>query len=85
MLKDSAQYLTYWPQVVRAFAGAAFAEATADSIAGCGGVALWLPPGVGSDEDAMGALVQEAVPADEHDEVFGVLGQMDEFHSTEPH
>ena len=56
-----------------------------DTIDSCGGVALWFPPGVGSDDEAMGALVAEAVPAADHDEVFGFLSQMGEFHLAEPH
>ena len=63
VLRDAHLYLTYWPPFVKAFAGAAFANGTADSIDDCGGVALWLPPGVESDEETMGALVAEAVPA----------------------
>jgi ribosomal protein S18 acetylase RimI-like enzyme len=82
---DANVYLSYWPRLVQAFGGAAFAEGTADSIDGCGGVALWFPPGVGSDEETMGALVAEAVPVADQEEVFGFMGQMGEFHLTEPH
>lgn len=84
-LHDGDRYLKYWPQFVKAFAGAAFEKGTADSIDDCGGVALWLPPGVEPDEETMGAITSEAVPADEQEEVFAVLGQMGEFHPTEPH
>lgn len=84
-LPDAHQYLTYWPQFVMAFAGSAFANGTADSIDSCGGVALWLPPGLEADEEAMGAIATEAVPEADQEEVFAVLGQMPEFHPTEPH
>src|SRR3954452_21680123 len=47
---DPNQYLTFWPPFVRAFAGGAFTHGTADSVDECGGVAMWLPPGVGPDE-----------------------------------
>jgi GNAT superfamily N-acetyltransferase len=83
--RDPAVYLTYWPPVVKAFGGAAFAEGTADSIDDCGGVALWLPPGVAGDDEAMGAIAAESVPAAEQVEVFGFMGQMDNFHPEEPH
>ena len=33
----------------------------------------------------MGALAAEAVPAADQEEVFGFMGQMGEFHPTEPH
>jgi ribosomal protein S18 acetylase RimI-like enzyme len=78
-------YLAYFPQVVKAFGGAAFETGTADSIDDFGGVALWLPPGVGSDEETMGAIAAEAVPVGDQEAVFGFMGQMGEFHPTEPH
>lgn len=84
-LPDAHLYLTYWPQVVKAFGEAAFANGTADSIDDCGGVALWLPPGAEPDEEALGALAAEAVPASDQEEVFDFMGQLGNFHPTEPH
>src|SRR6476660_5542946 len=78
-------FLTYFPPLAKAFGGAAFANGTADSIDDCGGVALWLPPGVASDDETMGSITAEAVPADEQEEVFGFLDKMGEYHPTEPH
>ncbi len=78
-------YLTYWPRVVRAFGGAAFASGTADATEDVAAVALWLPPGVAPDEETLGVLTAEAVPAADQDEVFGFMGQMGDFHPTEPH
>ena len=85
VLPDPSRYLAYFPQFIRAFGGAALENGTADSIDDCGGVALWLGPGVDADEETMGALAAEAVPAAEQDSVFAFLGQMGEFHPTEPH
>ena len=84
-LRDANQYLTYWPPFVKVFAGGAFTAGTADSVDDCGGVALWLPPGVGLDGDALVASAAAAIPAAEQDERFALLGQMDEFHPSEPH
>ena len=84
-LPDPARYLTYWPRFVAAFAGNAFAADTADSIEDCRGVALWLPPDVGPDDEAMAAIATEAVPESDHEEVFGILGQMGDYHPTERH
>ena len=84
-LSDAGAYLTYWPQFVSALAGNAFAAGTADSIGDCGGVALWLPPDVGSDDEAIAAITAEAVPEPDQEEVFSVLGQMGEYHPTERH
>jgi GNAT superfamily N-acetyltransferase len=82
---DAGRYLTYWPRFVRALVGNAVSAGTADSIDDCGGVAMWLPPGVGPDDEAMAAIVAEAVPEPEHEEVFDVMGQMAEYHPTERH
>jgi len=84
-LREANQYLTYWPRFVKAMGGGAFEQGTADSVDDCGGVALWLAPGVSADEESMGAIAEEAVPAAEQEEVFSVMGQMGEFHPTEPH
>src|SRR5258706_16305448 len=75
VFRDANSYLTVWPPFVKAFAGGAFAEGTADSIDDYGGVAMWLPPGAAADGETMGALVLEAGPADERDEVFAFLAQ----------
>src|SRR6188472_3625543 len=67
--RDANQYLTFWPPLVKAFGGGAFANGTADSIDDCGGVALWLPPGVEADEETMGAIAAEGIPAAQQEEV----------------
>jgi GNAT superfamily N-acetyltransferase len=85
VLPDPHLYLTYWPPLVRAFGGAAFAGGTADSIDDTSGIALWLAPGVAGDDEAMGALAAEAIPEAEQEEVFAFMGQMAEFHPQEPH
>jgi GNAT superfamily N-acetyltransferase len=84
-LPDPARFLTYWPQAVKALGGNAFAAGTADSISDCGGVALWLPPDVGPDDEAMAAIATEAVPESDQEEVFGLMEQMGEYHPTESH
>jgi ribosomal protein S18 acetylase RimI-like enzyme len=85
VFRDANLYLTYWPRVVKAFGGAALETGTADSVDDYGGVALWLPPGVGSDEAMMGVLIAEAVAADDQQEVDDFMEQMGEFHPTESH
>jgi GNAT superfamily N-acetyltransferase len=84
-LPDPARFLMYWPQTVKALGGNAFAAGTADSISDCGGVALWLPPDVGPDDEALAAIATEAVPEPDQEEVFGLLEQMGEYHPTESH
>ena len=47
--------------------------------------AFWLPPGVGVDEEAMGAWI-ERVPRDEiKGDVMGLAEQMGGYHPEEPH
>ena len=59
------QYWTFAPRLVKAFAGRAFEHGTAFGVEGYFASALWLPPGVTTDEEAMGAVVEESIsPAD---------------------
>ncbi|HEY7061026.1 MAG TPA: GNAT family N-acetyltransferase [Chloroflexota bacterium] len=82
---DPAQYLTYFPRFVRAFGGRAFEHGTAYRTEDGAGVALWLPPGVSPDEEAVGAVFAESVPGPEQAAVFAVLDQMAHYHPDEPH
>lgn len=79
------QYLTFWPDFVRAFGGRAFDHGTAHQAEGYAGAALWLPPGVHSDDDALAALLQRSVAERDQKEVFAVLEQMEGYHPSEPH
>ena len=85
VLRDAHLYVTYWPKLIRAFAGEAFAGGTADSIDDHGGIALWLAPGVSSDDEMMGALAAEAIPEEQQEEIFTFMMQMAEFHPKDPH
>ena len=82
---DPQQYLTHFPTIVRAFGGRAFAHGTGHHVSGFAGAALWLPPGVTPDEQALAAIVRASVPAARHSEVFGVFEQMGRHHPHEPH
>ena len=82
---DPQQYLTHFPTIVQAFGGRAFAHGTGHHVSGFAGAALWLPPGVAPDEQALTAIVRASVPAARHAEVFGVFEQMGRHHPHEPH
>jgi ribosomal protein S18 acetylase RimI-like enzyme len=82
---DPRQYLASFPAFVSAFAGEAFEHGTAYCIDGYAGVALWLPPGVHSDEDALGAFFQSTVAEEDQDDLMAVLEQMGKYHPSEPH
>ncbi|CAN5891058.1 GNAT family N-acetyltransferase [soil metagenome] len=83
---DPVQYLTYFPAGVRAFGGRAFEHGTGHHLSGFAGAALWLPPGVLPDEEALGAAVEASVPEKElQAEVFAVFERMGSYHPAEPH
>jgi ribosomal protein S18 acetylase RimI-like enzyme len=82
---DPQQYLTTWPDLVQAFGGRAFDHGTAYYTEDYSGAALWLPPGVGPDEEALMALFERSVAEHRHAEVFAVLQQMGTYHPSEPH
>jgi ribosomal protein S18 acetylase RimI-like enzyme len=82
---NSQQYLASMPRLARAFGGSAFKHDTAYCTNEYTGVALWLPPGVSPDEDALDAIIRSTVPASVLDDVFAVFEQMARYHPDEPH
>jgi ribosomal protein S18 acetylase RimI-like enzyme len=78
-------YLRNMPLAAQAFGGKSFALGTADAIDDLAGVALWLPPGVTADEEALGALFERTAPASIQPDLAGVFEQMASFHPHEPH
>ncbi len=84
-LPDPAVYLSTFSSIARAFGGSAFQGGTAYIADGFAGVALWLPPGVGSDEEALMQLFDENVGDDVKEDLSGIFEQMEKFHPAEPH
>lgn len=82
---DPHTYLTTFAKVARAFGGRAFEEGTAHVAGELAGAALWLPPGVRSDEETMGVLMAQTVPEASQADMFSVFEQMGAYHPTEPH
>jgi GNAT superfamily N-acetyltransferase len=82
---DAEQYTSSWPRFVDAFGGRAFGSGTAHRAEGFAAIALWLPPGVAPDEEAM--LPPLYVGADDslRRDIDRVLGQMGDFHPLEEH
>jgi ribosomal protein S18 acetylase RimI-like enzyme len=78
-------YLTSMPSFTSAFGGRAFEHASAHATEDFCGAALWLPPGVHPDEDALGAVVEGTVMASVREDLYRVLEQMAKFHPGEPH
>ena len=85
VLPDPACYLEFFPRVLQHYGGGAFDHDSAYRSTDFGATALWLPPGVGSDEAALGAVMEEAVDPGRLGEVFGLLEQVGKAHPEEPH
>lgn len=85
MLPDPSDYRTYFARVLEPFAGGAFDHGAAYRSDDFKGVALWLPPGVHSDEEAMGAVMQEALSTERQGEVFGFFEELGKSHPQYDH
>jgi ribosomal protein S18 acetylase RimI-like enzyme len=85
MYPDSQHYWEYLPSFVKAFAGAAFEHRSADFVDGYSAAALWLPPGIHPDDDALFTLLRHSVPERDQPGVFALFEQMDGNHPAEPH
>lgn len=85
LLPKPQDYLAGWRRFVMGLGGRALDHRTAFVTPDSAAAAFWLPPGVESDADALGALIESAV-ADEKKAVLGqVVEKMAEFHPHEPH
>jgi ribosomal protein S18 acetylase RimI-like enzyme len=82
---DPYQYLAHFPSIVRAFGGKAFAHRTGYHVCNFAGAALWLPPGVQPDEEALAAVLRGSVAAERQPTVFAVFEQIGRYHPREPH
>jgi GNAT superfamily N-acetyltransferase len=78
-------FLRNMPQAARAFSSKAFALGTAYEIGGFAGVALWLPPGISSDEEALASLMERTAHAEIKQDLAQVFERMATFHPREPH
>jgi ribosomal protein S18 acetylase RimI-like enzyme len=78
-------YLSHFSSFVQAFAGRAFTHGSAYYVDGFAGAALWLPPGVYPDEEALDALLQRSTSEQTQKDLFAVFEQMRHSHPSEPH
>ena len=85
MYPGATGYLTHFPAFLRAFGGKAFTSKTAWRFGEFEAVALWFPPHVEPDGDAVIAEVTQSVASDQHVDLFAVLEQMDGAHPAFPH
>jgi ribosomal protein S18 acetylase RimI-like enzyme len=82
---DAQKYLLYFSSFARAFGGKAFSNKSAHYIGNYSGAALWLPPHVDPDVDALIRLFQETTTKEAQGIVPRVLEKMGGYHPQEPH
>jgi ribosomal protein S18 acetylase RimI-like enzyme len=78
-------YLDYFPQFVSAFGGRASECGTAHFIGDVQAAALWLPPSIQSDEDALMNLFERTIPEQNRQALFSMFEQMGDYHPHNPH
>ena len=78
-------YLAHMPEFVNAYGGKAFENGTAWVEEHLSGAALWLPPGEGPDEEALGAFVSSAIAPEKQGPLLAALEELGGYHPHEPH
>jgi len=78
-------YFHAMPLATRVFAGGSFEHGTALVSADFCGAALWLPPGVHPNGEALERIFRETVKPDHLDDVLGTFEHMERWHPDEPH
>lgn len=77
---EPADFYEFFPELLRRYAGKAFEHRAAHATEGFSGTALWLPPEVSPDEELVGELVEKSIRKEIRDDMYGLLGQMGEYH-----
>ncbi|WP_046868734.1 GNAT family N-acetyltransferase [Microvirga massiliensis] len=85
MYPEPERYLRNFSEFVQAFGGRAFDYGTAHLTQDALGAAMWLPPGVHPDDEAVTNLIQRTVPERDQESLFVVFDQMGRYHPDEPH
>jgi ribosomal protein S18 acetylase RimI-like enzyme len=82
---DPQKYLLHFSKFAKAFGGKAFVNKSAHYIGNYSGAALWLPPTVDPDIDAIIGLLKETTLEEAQDIVLKVFEKMGDYHPHEPH
>jgi GNAT superfamily N-acetyltransferase len=78
-------YLHCMPLCVTEFGGGSFEHDAASVSADFRGAALWLPPGVHPDGEALERVFRDTAEAAHLDDLLGTFDEMERFHPEEPH
>ena len=79
------QYVAAMPRMIRAFGSSAFSSGSAFCTDGYAGTALWLAPGVHSDEEGLRAVLESTVAPSLIPEATAIFEQMAAYHPTDTH
>lgn len=79
------QHLEGMTLAAREFGGASFEHGSADVAPDFCGAALWLPPGVHPNGEALEQSFRDTTVPDHLDDLLGTFAKMDEWHPEEPH
>jgi len=82
---DGSVYLKNLGAAQFALGGRALEHATGHALDDFSAATFWLPPGIGPDEEEMGALIAGNVPEEKQADLVGVVEQMASYHPDEPH
>ncbi len=80
MLPGAATYLAVAPQMTEAFGGSAIGAGSAYIADEGKAAALWIPPGLESDDSAIGEILGANVPAEIQDDAKAMFAEMDAYH-----
>lgn len=78
-------HLLHMPSFTRDFAGAGFAHGAAHVSPDLCGAALWLPPDVHGDGEAVEALLRETTHPPHLDDMLATMDRVGRYHPREPH
>jgi len=82
---DPHGYLASMPIFTRAFGGAAFLHGSAHCTEDYAGAALWLPPDVHVDGEAVGDVLERTASESIRGDLFAIFEEMEQYHPAEPH
>ena len=77
---EAKVYLDSMPRFATAFGGRGFEHGTVYQVADGKAAAMWLPPDVEPDGDAIEVILAETIAEDRMEEIGAFFGQMDEYH-----